>query len=53
MHTTLDHLEKHIQNKKSLKHPKNLFKEFKIILVIFVVIFVGMLLFTNAQLFFG
>lgn len=53
MHTTLDHLEKHIKNKRSLKHTKNLFKEFKIILIIFVVTFVSMLLFTNAQLFFG
>ena len=52
MHTTLDHLEKHIQNKRSLKHPKNLFKEAKMIFIIFVVTFVGMLLFTNAQLFF-
>ena len=53
MHTTLDHLDKHIQNKRSLKHPKNFLKEIKMLVVIFVVTFVWMLLFTNAQLFFG
>ena len=53
MHTTLEHLDKHIQDKKSLKHPKNFLKEIKMLVIIFVVTFVWMLLFTNAQLFFG
>jgi t-SNARE complex subunit (syntaxin) len=53
MHTTLEHLDRHIQKKKSIRHSKNFFKEIKMIIVIFVITFVSMLLFTNAQLFFG
>lgn len=53
MHTTLDQLEKHIKHKKSLKHPKNLLKEFKTILVFFLITFVWILLFTNAKIFFS
>jgi cytoskeletal protein RodZ len=53
MHTTLDYLDKYIQNKRSLKHPKNFLKEIKMLVIIFAITFVGMLLFTNAQLFFG
>ena len=53
MHTTLEHLEQHIKSQKSLKRSNNLFNEFKTIIIIFVVTFVSMLLFTNAQVFFG
>ncbi|HKL44589.1 MAG TPA: sortase [Candidatus Absconditabacterales bacterium] len=53
MHTTLDHLEKHIKENKSIGRPKNFLKEIKMLSLIFVITFVGMLLFTNAQLFFG
>lgn len=52
MHTTLDHLEKHIKENKSIGRPKNFLKEIKMLSLIFVITFVGMLLFTNAQLFF-
>jgi len=52
MHTTLDHLEKHIKENKSIGRPKNFLKEIKMFSLIFVITFVGMLLFTNAQLFF-
>lgn len=53
MYTTLEHLEKHIQNQKSITKPKNLIKEIKMLVIIFIISFVWMLLFTNAQLFFG
>jgi len=53
MYTTLEHLEQHIQSQKSIIKPKNIIKEIKMIVIIFVVSFVWMLLFTNAQLFFG
>jgi len=53
MHTTLEHLEQHVQSQKSIIKPKNIIKEIKMIVIIFVVSFVWMLLFTNAQLFFG
>lgn len=53
MHTTLDHLEKYVDYQKhSLKNPSNRWKEFKIVWVIFGVVSVFMILFTNAQLFF-
>ena len=53
MYTTLEHLEHHIKSQKSITKPKNLFKELKMIVIIFAISFVWMLLFTNAQLFFG
>lgn len=53
MYTTLEHLEHHIKTQKSITKPKNLFRELKMIVIIFAISFVGMLLFTNAQLFFG
>jgi hypothetical protein len=53
MYTTLEHLEHHIKTQKSITKSKNLFRELKMIVIIFVISFVGMLLFTNAQLFFG
>lgn len=53
MYTTLEHLEHHIKSQKSIKKPINFLKELKMIVIIFIISFVGMLLFTNAQLFFG
>lgn len=53
MHTTLEHLERHIEHNKSIRRPKNFLKEIKMLSLIFVITFVSMLLFTNAQLFFG
>ncbi|MCK9467134.1 MAG: sortase [Candidatus Absconditabacterales bacterium] len=53
MYTTLEYLEHHIKVKKSKKSPRGFFREIKLLVVIFVMSFVGMLLFTNAQLFFG
>ena len=53
MYTTLDYLDKCIEQKKKKSLPKHLFKELKTILIIFVITFVWMLLFTNAQVFFS
>jgi len=52
MYTTLEYLEHHIKVKKSKKSPRGFFREIKLLVVIFVMSFVWMLLFTNAQLFF-
>ena len=40
MYTTLEHLEKHIQNQKSITKPKNLIKEIKMLVIIFIISFV-------------
>ena len=52
MYTTLEYLEHHIKVQNSKKSPRNFFREIKLLVVIFVMSFVWMLLFTNAQLFF-
>jgi len=51
MFTTLDHLENYHHQKKSLRKLPNLWKEIKVFAIIFVIATVGMLVFTNAQLF--
>ena len=53
MYTTLDYLNKCIEKKRKKNLPKRFIKEIKTILVIFVITFVWMLLFTNAQVFFS
>ncbi len=53
MYTTLDYLDKCIEQKKKKSLPKRFFNEVKILLIIFVITFVWMLLFTNAQVFFS
>ena len=53
MYTTLDYLDKCIEQKKKKSLPKRFFKELKTILIIFAITFVWMLLFTNAQVFFS
>lgn len=53
MYTTLDYLDKCIEQKKKKSLPKRFFKEIRTILIIFVITFVWMLLFTNAQVFFS
>lgn len=53
MYTTLDYLDKCIKQKKKKSLPRHLFNEIKTILIIFVITFVWMLLFTNAEVFFS
>lgn len=53
MYTTLDYLDKCIEQKKRKSLPRRFFKEVKTILIIFAITFVWMLLFTNAQVFFS
>ena len=53
MYTTLDYLNKCIEQKKKKSLPKLFFKEIRTILIIFAVTFIWMLLFTNAQVFFS
>jgi len=52
MYTTLDHLEKYTKNKNSIRKPRNMFKEIKILWLIFWISLIFILVFTNAQLFF-
>ena len=51
MYTTLDYLDKCIEKQKKKNLPKHFFKEIRTILIIFVITFIWMLLFTNAQVF--
>ena len=53
MNTTIWYLEAWIQKQKWHKKVKNFFREIKVLIIMFIVSFVGMLLFTNAELFFG
>lgn len=53
MYTTLDYLDKCIEKQRRRNLPKYLLKELRTVLVIFVITFVWMLLFTNAQVFFS
>lgn len=53
MYTTLDYLDKCIEQKKKKSLPKRFLNEIKTILIIFAITFVWMLLFTNAQVFFS
>lgn len=47
----LDHLERLVQNKKPVHHTNSIFKEIKTLIIIFCVVFVSMLIFTNINLF--
>lgn len=53
MYTTLDYLDKCIAQKKKKSLPRRFLNEVKTISIIFVITFVWMLLFTNAQMFFS
>ena len=53
MYTTLDYLDKCIEQKKKKSLPKRFLKEIKTLIVIFVITFIWTLLFTNAQVFFS
>ena len=53
MYTTLEYLDKCIEKKRKKSLPRRFLKEIKTILIIFVITFVWMLLFTNAQVFFS
>lgn len=53
MNTSFEYLEQWIQKQKWKKKVKNFLNEIKILIIMFVVSFVWMLLFTNAELFFG
>ena len=53
MNITLDDLSKQIWYETKRKTPKNVLKEIKIFVIMFVISFVWMLLFTNAELFFN
>lgn len=53
MYTTLDYLDKCIEQQKKKSLPKRFLKEIKTISIIFVITFIWMLLFTNAQVFFN
>lgn len=53
MYTTLEYLDQCIEKEKNKNKPKHFFGEIKVLLIIFVITFVWMLLFTNAQIFFN
>ena len=53
MYTTLEYLDEWIQKRKPKNKIKHLLSELKIFIIMFVISFVWMLLFTNAELFFG
>lgn len=53
MNTTLGYIEAWIQKEKWKKKIKRFLNEIKVFLIMFIVSFVWMLLFTNAELFFG
>lgn len=52
MNTTLDYLEQEIQIRTPKNKIRHFFREMKVFIIMFVVSFVWMLLFTNAELFF-
>jgi hypothetical protein len=51
--TTLDHLEKNANKNKQKKNFFDFLKEIRIIFIFFVIVTVAVLVFTNADLFFG